>query len=86
MSCGCTKMYPDNWKDIATQVKDDAGWKCEKCGHPHDPKNGYTLTVHHVNAVKEDCRLINLFAACQRCHLRMEQCSVAIREGQMALF
>lgn len=24
--------YPDNWDEIATQVKEEAGWKCEECG------------------------------------------------------
>lgn len=79
-------MYPKNWKDIAVLVKEDAGWKCVKCGHPHEPKTGYTLTVHHINGVKEDCRVGNLVAACQRCHLRMQVFSEVIRYGQVSLF
>ena len=27
-----TNLYPDNWKQIATDVKDTAGWKFEQCG------------------------------------------------------
>jgi len=28
--------YPPNWKDVATQVKEDAGWRCIRCKHPHE--------------------------------------------------
>ena len=28
--------YPDNWGDIAKAVKDAAGWRCVRCGHPHE--------------------------------------------------
>jgi len=27
--------YPDDWKDISRQVREAAGWKCQKCGAPH---------------------------------------------------
>ena len=79
-------MYPENWRDIAKQVKEDASWRCVKCGHVHDSKTGYVLTVHHLNGVKEDCRLSNLIAVCQRCHLRMQVYAEAIRFGQISLF
>lgn len=26
--------YPPNWKTIATQIKNDAGWTCEQCDRP----------------------------------------------------
>lgn len=26
--------YPPNWEEIAREVKDRAGWKCEECGRP----------------------------------------------------
>ena len=26
--------YPENWKEIATKVKDEANWTCEECGKP----------------------------------------------------
>ena len=44
-----TGAYPANWKEIAHQVKEAAGWKCVRCGSAHDPKIGYTLTVHHLD-------------------------------------
>lgn len=27
--------YPPNWTELSTQVKTDAGWKCEWCSAPH---------------------------------------------------
>jgi hypothetical protein len=28
--------YPPDWPAIATAVKEDAGWRCVRCGHPHE--------------------------------------------------
>lgn len=28
--------YPPNWAEIAAQVKEQAGWRCMRCGHPHE--------------------------------------------------
>jgi hypothetical protein len=64
--------YPDNWKAIAKQVKDEAGWRCVRCEHEHDPKAGYCLTVHHLDANKGNCEWWNLAPLCQRCHLRIQ--------------
>lgn len=64
--------YPPEWPAIALQVKDEAGWRCVRCGHPHDPKSGYTLTVHHLTGQKDNCRWWNCVALCQRCHLQIQ--------------
>ena len=64
--------YPPNWKQIATAVKDAAGWECIRCEHPHDPSAGYTLTVHHLDMNPANCEWWNLAALCQRCHLRIQ--------------
>lgn len=64
--------YPQNWEAIAQVVKDAAGWRCEHCGHPHEPEAGYTLTVHHLDGNKSNCTPCNLVALCQRCHLRIQ--------------
>lgn len=61
--------YPDNWNEIAKHIKDDAGWKCVRCGHPHDPKAGYCLTVHHLDMNPQNNKFWNTPAVCQRCHL-----------------
>ena len=63
--------YPANWKLISRTVKDDVGWRCERCQHVHDPAGGYTLTVHHlVNDTYLSLRW-NLAGLCQRCHMEM---------------
>lgn len=64
--------YPADWKQIATAVKDAAGWRCIRCGHAHEPATGYTLTVHHLTGQKANCAWWNLAALCQRCHLRIQ--------------
>lgn len=77
-----TGEYPPNWKEIATQTKEEAGWKCVRCGHAHDVKAGYMLTVHHLDGDKSNCRWWNLTALCQRCHLRI-QATVIMRRQWM---
>jgi hypothetical protein len=67
-----TGRYPDDWPEIARSVKGAAGWRCVRCGHPHDPATGHTLTVHHADIDPSNCRWWNLLALCQRCHLRVQ--------------
>lgn len=69
---GMTGDYPRNWPEIARQVKDEAGWCCERCHHAHNPELGYTLTVHHLDMDKANCQRYNLSALCQRCHLSVQ--------------
>lgn len=64
--------YPPNWKEIATRIKDAAGWKCERCEHPHDLATAHVLTVHHLNGDKAQCEDWNLAALYQRCHLHIQ--------------
>lgn len=76
--------YPPDWPAIAKQVKDEACWKCERCGHAHDTPAGYMLTVHHLDGVKAHSGLPefrwNLAALCQRCHLKI-QVKVNMEQG-----
>lgn len=67
-----TGDYPDNWAEIARQVKEDAGWRCVRCGHPHEPETGHCLTVHHLDLDPSNCRWWNIPALCQRCHLAIQ--------------
>jgi len=67
-----TNNYPDNWPEIALMIKEKAGWRCERCNHLHDPQNGYTLGVAHLDHDKANCAEWNLAALCQRCHLHTE--------------
>lgn len=64
--------YPPDWKAIATACKAAAGWCCIRCGHAHEPKAGYTLTVHHLNMDPSCCAWWNLAALCQKCHLQIQ--------------
>ena len=45
---------------------------CLRCDHPNDPDAGYTLTVHHLDMNRSNCRWWNIPALCQRCHLRIQ--------------
>jgi len=70
--------YPDNWKEIATDVKEATDWKCQVCGkqcyRPGEPVENTqdVLTVAHINHVESDCRQENLVAACAVCHLKYD--------------
>jgi len=77
--------YPTNWKEKAERIKDLAGRKCKTCKHPHDPKKGFTLTVHHLDGNKANCEDMNLAALCQRCHLVYQGTLRKTAPGQLAL-
>jgi 5-methylcytosine-specific restriction endonuclease McrA len=67
-----TSDYPEDWPEIAKQVKEAAGWKCVRCGHIHEPKTGYSLTVHHMDLNPSNSAWWNIPALCQRCHLHIQ--------------
>jgi len=58
--------------EIAKKVKDEAHWNCVRCGHRHDPENGYCLTVHHLDMNPANCEWWNIPALCQKCHLTIQ--------------
>ena len=70
--------YPPDWDDIATAVKEAAGWKCQPCGkqcyRPGEPVENtqYVLTVAHINHDESNCKPDNLIAACSVCHLQYD--------------
>ena len=64
--------YSNNWRSIAKRIKSEKGWQCERCGHEHNPKKGYCLTVHHLDGDKSNNENWNLAVLCQRCHLYMQ--------------
>ncbi|MEH2408037.1 HNH endonuclease [Nostoc sp.] len=65
--------YPENWSDIALDVKQSVDWRCSKCRlqciRPRDDTSkisrslrmALTLTVHHKNFLPEDNRRSNLY-------------------------
>jgi len=67
-----TGEYPANWPEIARRVKDDARWKCARCGHVHDRTTGHVLTVHHLDMNPANCCWWNIVPLCQRCHLHIQ--------------
>lgn len=75
--------YPDNWNQIAFEIKEKADWCCENCNQKHDPENGYCLTVHHLDRDKCNCEYSNLVALCQRCHLIIQ---AKYLPGQLFMF
>ena len=78
-----TGEYPPNWKQIAAQVKADAGNKCVRCGHAHDVGAGYMLTVHHLDLNPANCEWWNLAPLCQRCHLQIQHKVIMERTWMM---
>lgn len=28
--------YPETWPEVARAIKEAAGWRCVRCGHPHE--------------------------------------------------
>lgn len=67
-----TGEYPPDWPQIAQHIKEIADWKCVRCGHKHDAKTGYVLTVHHLDLNPANCAWWNIPALCQRCHLTIQ--------------
>ena len=65
--------YPPEWtKEFRNQMREEFDNKCERCGHPHDPRHGYALTVHHLDNNKSNLARWNLAVLCQRCHLHIQ--------------
>jgi hypothetical protein len=67
-----TGHYPPDWTALAKRLKDDAGWRCVRCGHSHEPSAGYCLTVHHADGDKSNNAWYNTLVLCQRCHLHIQ--------------
>lgn len=66
------RTYPSNWPEIAEGLKKKFKYCCERCGKYHQPKEGYCLTVHHLDGDKSNCKEWNLACLCQRCHLHIQ--------------
>jgi 5-methylcytosine-specific restriction endonuclease McrA len=72
------ELYPENWEEIAFEVKEEAGWKCEYCGkqcrRPGEAFDTHrrTLTVSHKDHTPGNCERKNLQALCAPCHLRYD--------------
>lgn len=60
-------IYQADWREIATQAKRQANWKCEKCGGDFE-ENRKFLHCHHVDSMRTNNRSSNLKVLCIRCH------------------
>jgi len=67
-----TNGYTTDWPEVAQRVKDEAGWKCVRCGHVHERETGHVLTVHHLDINPDNNAWWNTAALCQRCHLHIQ--------------
>ena len=65
-------QYPSDWEALSKMVKREAGNRCVRCGHLHEPKVGRTLTVHHFDGNRSNNERWNLMALCQACHLSVQ--------------
>jgi hypothetical protein len=71
--------YPPNWRQLARQCKERAGWRCEHCGVPHGAlrlsKAGKLYIVYlaaaHLNHDPSNPNAL-LRALCQRCHMQYD--------------
>jgi len=75
--------YPKNWEEISSRVKKKAGGRCENCHRKNSPKDGYTLTVHHIDGNKMNLDENMMVALCQRCHLSWQPVLI---QGQAWMF
>lgn len=41
--------YTEDWQDIARRVKDAAGWRCVRCGHPHETPGNHVPCDEHCD-------------------------------------
>ncbi len=80
-------LYPPDWPAISLKVKQEAGWKCERCHAAHGLPNPVTgskvvLTTHHKDGDPSNCERPNLEALCQLCHNRAD---IAMRSLHRAM-
>ena len=60
--------YPENWSLIAGELKRQLGYYCQQCHLIVGESNKRFLHVHHINGMKNDCRVENLLCLCISCH------------------
>lgn len=76
------RLYPRNWKQITTQRKEQAGWRCEWCHIRHGSRRRrsrrtgkpYTTWLHaaHVHPGDTLNPHPDLLILCPRCHGRYD--------------
>lgn len=95
------KRYPENWEEVALQVKTKANWTCSRCGlkcispdeenapTPSTNRSEWakrTLTVHHADYDPSNNHKNNLIPLCAPCHLLAHRWQKGnVTEGQLKL-
>mgnify|MGYP000158461235 FL=1 len=92
-----TSDYPDNWTQIATAIKQAAGYRCDRCGLKCLPpaksyshldrslRRRLSAQVHHVDRNPAYSERINLVCVCSGCHLRLHRHHPKPTPGQLSL-
>ena len=81
------KNYHPQWKFIRADILCRAKNHCELCNaknyEPHwKTGSKVVLTVHHIDFDKQNNKLYNLIALCQRCHNKLDM-PLRIRNRRM---
>jgi hypothetical protein len=94
MAANCD--YPANWQEIATEIKQAAGYRCHRCGLVClPPGSGYRhlslslrrqlcAQVHHRDGNPRHNKPTNLVCLCAGCHLWMHRYPLPL-PGQQSL-
>jgi hypothetical protein len=90
--------YPENWKQIAAEIKQRSGYCCQRCGMQCLPpgrgyrhlsrrvRSKYTAQVHHRDRQPANNNIDNLVTLCTGCHLFYHQRQNGnISPGQLSL-
>jgi 5-methylcytosine-specific restriction endonuclease McrA len=89
--------YPDNWTEIATDIKRSAGYHCDRCGLTCLPPTGsyrhldlslrrrLSAQVHHIDGDPSHNERTNLVCLCAGCHLRVHRHNPRPTPGQLSL-
>jgi hypothetical protein len=92
-----TSDYPDNWTQIANEIKQAAGYRCDRCGlkclpparsyHHLDRslRRRLSAQVHHIDRNPAHNERTNLVCVCAGCHLRLHRHYPKPTPGQLSL-
>ncbi|MCP6760209.1 MAG: HNH endonuclease [Fischerella sp. CENA71] len=94
-----SRLYPENWSDLALAVKKEAKWCCQKCGLKcivpgedtskltRSERMKRTLQTHHWDRNPSNNSAENLIALCSACHLLYHQGGKSnVSRGQLSLW
>lgn len=60
--------YVKGWPEISKKVREESGYRCQKCGKYRPGKHG--LVVHHIDEDKRNNDTSNLIVLCTVCHFK----------------